>query len=301
VTDITPLVVHRLDVVDSTNDYLLRLEPVRGDRFTVAVARSQSAGRGRSGRPFLAEKDAALLVSIRWPTWVERLDPESLVFCAGACAALAGLDAARAVIGRGGRGESQGREVSALDRYPSVGLKWPNDLMGSGRARSAGKVGGVLVESHPSRRDPRTRAVVTGIGLNVNSAPALEGDYRAISLAELVAVGSRSPDAHLARIETAFEAFLEAFLARAELVAATGGIPDEILREYRQECWTVGQEVSLYLGGGPGRARASRLTGRAVGVDSVGRLLVLSVEGSLSAVAIGEVGVRPKNPAGAQG
>jgi len=112
----------RLGSVTSTQDVAREL-PIG----SVVVADHQTAGRGRLSHRWEAPPGTALLVS-----FVLRPDPH-LSLAVGVAAA-----------------EACGKDVR---------LKWPNDLLLSGR-----KVGGILIESSASK-------AICGIGINLTWAP----------------------------------------------------------------------------------------------------------------------------------
>ena len=129
--------VRRFEELDSTNRYLLDEARAGASEGIVAVADHQTAGRGRLGRTWETEREAALLVSflLRPSLPVDRLH---LVTAAVAVAAAAACESVAAV---------------------RPDLKWPNDLLVGDR-----KLAGVLAEAD-------LPAVVVGIGINVRSAP----------------------------------------------------------------------------------------------------------------------------------
>ena len=127
--------------VASTNDVAAGLAPTF-PAGTVVAAESQSRGRGRRGRRWLAESGSSLLFSLILPHAPPPVAHSLLV--AGA--------AARALISQCG---------------VPVRVKWPNDLVvvGGSDADDGGpgmrKLGGVLCEL-------RNGAAIAGAGLNVN-------------------------------------------------------------------------------------------------------------------------------------
>jgi BirA family biotin operon repressor/biotin-[acetyl-CoA-carboxylase] ligase len=129
--------VRRFEELDSTNRYLLDEARAGAREGVVAVADHQTAGRGRLGRTWDTQPEAALLVSfLLRPTLPG--DRLHLVTAAVAVAAAAACE-----------------DVAGV--RPE--LKWPNDLLVGDR-----KLAGVLAEADlPS--------VVVGIGINVRSAP----------------------------------------------------------------------------------------------------------------------------------
>lgn len=136
-----------LDVCGSTNDEAARLARAGASHGTVVVARAQTAGRGRDGRPWASPTDSGLYVSIvvRPPLPLASVPPMTLAIGVGVC------DAVRPLV-------------------PSARLKWPNDLLVGDR-----KLAGVLVESQS--QGGKLDAVIVGIGINLQGpfAPELAG------------------------------------------------------------------------------------------------------------------------------
>ena len=121
--------------IDSTNRYLLD-EAARGaPEGVVAVADTQSAGRGRLGRQWRSPRDASLLVSVLLRPALDAEHAPLLVTAAALTAA------------------------EVVERLAGIAarVKWPNDLLVADR-----KLAGVLAEALPGR------AVVVGMGLNVH-------------------------------------------------------------------------------------------------------------------------------------
>jgi BirA family biotin operon repressor/biotin-[acetyl-CoA-carboxylase] ligase len=142
-------------------------------------------------------------------------------------------------------------------------LKWPNDVLVEDR-----KVGGILTERIDTPGGP---AVVVGVGLNVDQTRAELPHAAATSLVlEGVAVDRTALlGALLERLRTEYDAF-----GRGELAALRSA--------YAGACATVGREVRVELPTG------EPLTGRAVGIDEGGRLLV-SGPGGVVPVSAGDV------------
>lgn len=146
----TPFPAHleQFDRVGSTNDVVRDWLAAGHQEVCLAVAREQTAGRGRSGRTWIAPPDAALLLSLGFrPTW---LAPDR-AWQLAAIVSLAMADAADAIAGLAGG---------------TIRLKWPNDLVVDGEDGLPRKLGGVLGETDGlGTADPR---VVVGIGLNAD-------------------------------------------------------------------------------------------------------------------------------------
>jgi BirA family biotin operon repressor/biotin-[acetyl-CoA-carboxylase] ligase len=123
--------------VPSTNDRARSLARAGAPAWTVVVADTQTAGRGRSGAAWLSSPGAGLWVSVL-------LRPRSAA-TSGSIPLLTGVALARALE----------TEADASGAELTVGLKWPNDLHVEGR-----KVAGILCETVEN-------AVVIGVGLNL--------------------------------------------------------------------------------------------------------------------------------------
>ncbi|WP_333678711.1 biotin--[acetyl-CoA-carboxylase] ligase [Dyella sp.] len=128
--------------IDSTSSELQR----RGGAadFSVVMAETQTAGRGRRGRSWLSPPGMNIYLSC-----LKRFD--------AGFAALSGLSLATGVIVL--------RALQALG-IDGARLKWPNDVLAD-----SGKLAGILVELSGEYQGPC--AAVVGIGLNVRLTDAL--------------------------------------------------------------------------------------------------------------------------------
>ena len=127
------------DEIGSTNDYLLAEPPPSAGQGRVAIAKHQTAGRGRRGQKWQSSSSSSICLSISH-TFAGK--PENLASIALAI----GVSIAAALRNRGA---------------VNVALKWPNDLM-----IDDAKLGGILAEVHSSQTGATT--VVVGIGLNID-------------------------------------------------------------------------------------------------------------------------------------
>ncbi|SEP06401.1 BirA family transcriptional regulator, biotin operon repressor / biotin-[acetyl-CoA-carboxylase] ligase [Luteibacter sp. UNC138MFCol5.1] len=123
--------------IDSTSSEIARRIPVLDD-LAFVMAETQSAGRGRRGRPWLSPPGMNLYLSV-----LKRFD--------GGFASLSGLSLAVGVMLVRALGELGIR---------TAGLKWPNDVL-AGNA----KLAGILVELSGEYSGPC--AAVIGVGLNI--------------------------------------------------------------------------------------------------------------------------------------
>lgn len=129
--------------LDSTSSELQRRGADASD-FSIVMAETQTAGRGRRGRSWLSPPGLNLYVSC-----LKRFD--------AGFASLSGLSLATGVI-----------VLRALHALGIAGprLKWPNDVLAEG-----GKLAGILVELSGEYQGPC--AAIVGIGLNLRLTPAL--------------------------------------------------------------------------------------------------------------------------------
>jgi len=139
-----------------------------------------------------------------------------------------------------------------------VTCKWPNDLL----LRDGSKVGGILLESNVS--DGAVRYVVVGVGVNLEP-PRDQPDAGGIGPAGL-------------------RELLEAFITRFAKVYTASDIafPQRVRNAWLSQSATIGQIVRAETVDG------REVTGRAVGIDDFGSLLLSTDEGE-ARVAFGEV------------
>jgi BirA family biotin operon repressor/biotin-[acetyl-CoA-carboxylase] ligase len=254
--------------VASTQDVVRGWLDTGTPEVCLAVADEQTAGRGRSGRTWVAPPGSALLLSLGFrPSWLAAGHAWRLA----ATVSLAMADAA---------------EDAAGLRDRAIRLKWPNDLvieddapeqagtgLGGGAVR---KLGGLLGESDGlGTAEPR---VVIGIGLNADWDADRFPDELAATMTSLrVASGGRPIDTSV---------LLDEFLSRLEvrveaLRAGRFDVGDWAVRQL-----TTGRVVRLE---GHAATAEERL---AVGVDpATGALLVAdpAAPGGERAIHAGEV------------
>jgi BirA family biotin operon repressor/biotin-[acetyl-CoA-carboxylase] ligase len=281
---VTPFIARqeRFAQVDSTQDVVRAWLAAGTPEVCLAVADEQAAGRGRSGRTWVAPAGRALLLSLGFrPTW---LAPEH-AWRLAATVSLAMADAA---------------EDTAGLRDRAIRLKWPNDLVveddlpgeegtgfGGGAIR---KLSGVLGETDGLGTE--APQVVVGIGINADWAAA---DFPADLAATMTSLRHAS-DGRPISLAFLLDGFLSRLEARVEALRASRfDVGDWVARQL-----TTGRLVRLE---GHGPVAEERL---AVGVDPAsGALLVAddTVPGGERAVHAGEVtrirlaeATRPESP-----
>jgi BirA family biotin operon repressor/biotin-[acetyl-CoA-carboxylase] ligase len=131
--------IYTFDTIDSTNNCARALAGCWAEEGTVIIAEQQTAGRGRLGRPWVANPNENLTFSVI-------LRPGLLPDQLNIIPLYVAVAVTQAV-----------QNVTGL----SVECKWPNDLLIKGR-----KFGGILIEG--SVKQNAVEYVVVGIGVNVN-------------------------------------------------------------------------------------------------------------------------------------
>jgi BirA family biotin operon repressor/biotin-[acetyl-CoA-carboxylase] ligase len=234
--------------IDSTNEAARERAETGAPAGTIVVCREQTAGRGRAGRDWYSPRDAGLYLSmILRPRDLSHPAPVSI---------LAGL------------GVVERLDAAFSGLRPA--LKWPNDIVASGR-----KLGGVLAEA--SWSEARPRYLVIGVGINVRAlGRAAPPDVleRATSLATEL-------DRKVPLVEVADAAIegLETWL-REPPVTLAGTVLDRV----DQYDWLRDRRAVLTL---PGEGPAQ--TGTCVGIAPDGALLFRPDRGALRRVTDGVV------------
>lgn len=211
------ILASRLDYVaetGSTNSDLTRMacspEAANWPDFSVLVAGFQSAGRGRSGREWLAPAGSSLFVSLllRPGVTIDRLAWLPL---------MAGL----------------GLQQTASGILPeaSVGIKWPNDLLIGSK-----KAAGVLSELLPDQN-----GVVVGVGVNLTQAADQLPVETATSLAIEGAEGVLADD-FLAGFLENFQRLYLAWVGSGGDAQASG-LHDQVVAN----CASIGREVRAIM------------------------------------------------------
>lgn len=244
----------------STNDLARAAASSGADEWTVFIADTQSAGRGRMGRTWIDEPGSSLLMSILLRPGT---DP-SLVM---SLSLLAGLSVCKEIENHCGLKAS---------------LKWPNDIIWSGM-----KIGGILIES--ASTGGSLHYAIAGIGLNLNNRIIPEGIS---GKATSVFLATRRV---FERIEIA-KGIVAFFKDHYDEWLGTLGIAEEVnnrnrpgyLEEYVKYCITIGSHVVIERNDGI-------LHGIAEDVDKNGALLVRLANGSRLSILSGEVSIRGIN------
>ena len=203
-----------LSEAGSTNSELVASTTAGGPPWSVVVTTSQTAGRGRLGRTWVAPPGRTIAVSVALPFGVAALDRLGWVPLA------AGLAMTRAV-------------ASLVPRHVAS-LKWPNDVQVDGL-----KVSGLLAELVPA-----ASMIVVGAGLNLTMTDEELPTDTSTSLTLLGASAEGIVDAALAAyLRELFDVHTR--LLDADFDADASGVRAEVIAR----CGTIGRDVRVELPG----------------------------------------------------
>lgn len=209
-----PLELRVEDSLPGTNAALRRMAEQGAPEGTVLVARSQTAGRGRSGRVFYSPEGSGVYLSVL-------LRPRMSAAQSPLLTAMAAVAAARAA-----------EEISGQE----IRIKWVNDLWRQGK-----KVCGILTEAALDLESGGLQYVVLGPGFNLTVPDGgWPEELRGIAGALF---DNTPPPGTRARLAAAF---LRQFFA---LYADQN--PASFLPEYRRRQLLLGQMVEIQMPGHP--------------------------------------------------
>ncbi len=241
--------IHHFDIIDSTNTKAKELGAKGAPHGTVLIADQQTGGRGRLGRSFHSPPGSGIYLSVILRPQCHASELMHLTCATGT----AMCDAVEAACGI------------------RPGIKWTNDLVLEKK-----KLGGILTELSLNSTGNVNFAVV-GIGINCTQQPSdFPEDIRAIATSLKMAAAipidrSRVIGAMLVSLEKMSQIL---FTQKAQIMA-----------QYRSDCITVGQEISVIAG-------ENVRYGTALSVDEEGALVVQFSDGHTEAVSSGEVSIR---------
>ena len=238
-----------LPQVDSTNDYLKKRAAEGAPHGTTALSDYQTGGHGRRGRSFLSPPGVGLYLSILLRP---ECPPTQLMHLT--CAA--GVAMCNAI------------EESVGFR---PGIKWTNDIVYGRR-----KLGGILTELRLNAKGLVDYAIV---GIGINCCQRLQDfppEIREVAGSLSMVTGQEIDRFRVAAAE------LDALYDMSIRLLTE---QDDLISQYRKDCITIGQDISLVRG-------EEIRHGKALDVDDAGALVVLFPDGHTEAINSGEVSVR---------
>ena len=241
--------ISHFTTVESTNTLAKNLGAQGAPHGTVLIADAQTGGRGRMGRSFHSPAGSGIYLSL-----ILRPECHASQLMHLTCAvAVAMCDAVH----------------QACGIHP--GIKWINDLVYDSR-----KLGGILTELS-LRSDGTVEYAVIGIGINCSQrAEDFPEDIRSIATSLFIATKKDVCRSKIAAcmIEALKKMSNNLFTAKVD-----------IMDRYRQNCITLGKDVSIHRDG-------NVCYGVASDMDENGTLIVDFADGHRETVGAGEVSVR---------
>ncbi|MFY9556476.1 MAG: biotin--[acetyl-CoA-carboxylase] ligase [Blastocatellia bacterium] len=237
----------RFETVSSTNDVARELAASGTPEGLCVISREQTAGRGSQGRSWVSTRCSGLYFSVILRPEINAA--KGMVLTLAAAVAVA--------------------ETLKLDFNVNADIKWPNDVLASGR-----KICGILVES--AIEGDRLQYAVMGIGVNIShSAFPAEIENSATSL--LVETGrSIEPEQFLEPLLERLQYWYQATIVDGARVIAR---------------W---EELSSYARGCAVRVatREDSIEGVTRGLAKGGALIVEMLSGETREIISGEVTLR---------
>lgn len=238
--------IHHFLETGSTNDAARQLAEQGAPEGTLVLAEEQTQGRGRLGRSWVSERSAGIYGSILLRPILKPRDAAVLTLVA----AVAGSEAIEWACGL------------------RADIKWPNDLLLSGR-----KCCGILSEMQAEMGD--IRYVIVGIGINVNHSVFPE------ELAQRATSFRIEGKQIYSRVVVLCE-----FLLRFELLyddLQRGSLTTVLQRWVDRSSFAFGKQVTVDLGSG------KKLDGQTAGLSALGNLKVKLPDGRLEEVLSGDI------------
>ena len=240
---------HHFPTIDSTNDHLKRLAREGAPHGTVVLAEHQSAGHGRLGRSFQSSANVGVYTSVLLRPSCRPTELMHLT-CAAAVAMCEAVE-------------------NAVGLRP--GIKWTNDLVFGKK-----KLGGILTELGFTA-DGKVDYAIVGIGINCcQKTEDFAPEIRDIAASLAMVTGKKIDRSIIAA------AMMEALHHMDQQLLSE---KPSILQQYRKDCITIGQDISIVHGD-------EVRYGTALSVDEDGALAVRFTDGSIGVVNSGEVSVR---------
>ena len=234
--------------LDSTNTKVRELACQGAEEGTVVVAEKQTAGKGRRGRNWESPAGTNIYMSVLLRPQIEANKAPMLTL-------VMAYSIGRVLKERG---------------YETIQIKWPNDLVLSGK-----KICGILTEAELNGQE--IDHVIVGVGINVNEKEFPEELLDKATSLYLEKGIKENREILVEDVLNTFAVDYEKFLKEENLSL--------IKDEYNQMLVNYHREVRVL---DPG----NEYTAFAHGINDMGELLVEKADGSMEAVYAGEVSVR---------
>lgn len=236
------------DRLDSTNLEARRLAETGINGEFVIWAKSQSSGRGRSNKHWVSE-EGNLYISLL-------LRPMCRLNCLtqfSFITSLALYDALYSIL----KEENINVDIS---------LKWPNDVLISGKKSS-----GILLESVTLANNPHADYLIVGVGVNVNNPPQIT-DYEVTSLIDHINAAQET-GVVLDRFMTAFDRYYRRWEKEGFL---------KLRRLWLSKAYNINKVVTVKIG-------KNRVSGIFKDIDLNGSMRIRLASGQIYTISAGEV------------
>ena len=249
--------LHWFDEVGSTNDVLRELVLSTPDsvvdRMVVATS-SQTSGRGRLGREWIAPRGKTLAFSVLVQSF-NAISPTWLPLIAGS--------AVRRALQR---------RVTEAGVRATFGVKWPNDVLVTEPSRASGKIAGILSEMLLDS------SVIVGVGINTTMGTHERPVETASSLALL------EPNSTLSDHDELLAGVLkELFLLLDRASSGAPGAAEQVHAMVSGDSATLGTQVVALMPSG------EQVRGVAVRLAADGALVIRVADGREVVVAAGDI------------
>ncbi|MCK9478162.1 MAG: biotin--[acetyl-CoA-carboxylase] ligase [Firmicutes bacterium] len=222
--------VFEFDEVFSTNTLLKEGDYPIG---SVALARTQTGGKGRGGKSFYSPPCGIYMSMV---VGFESIFDKLFIPIKAAVSA-----------------------HDVLSKYTDCKIKWPNDIVAGGK-----KLCGILSEGYNDK-------VIAGVGVNLNTPPKYFADNSLPYATSLYEQTGKSFD-----VKTVAHEILTAYSLQQS--------KDVILEKYKENCLTIGRQITVLQGN-------KKYDATAIGLTQNGELIILS-DGKKLTLNSGEVSIR---------
>lgn len=269
--------------IDSTNSRLLA--DLRSGELDLSVhhlytADEQTAGRGQHGRSWISPKGNVLLSFYTPMTAVADAQTTALAKLSGVFSLLVGYFLAKmpAIV--------QLNQQRQRQNLPMIGVKWANDLgFYDEQYRLFQKLAGILIEPVYADYQGKNRliGVITGVGLNVATAPQIaDGLYQATCVRDLWQGNDWQNPVDW------YEPMCQAICQATTLHNAFDqqSVRTKFIDDFNACHLLMGREVGIFA---QDQMQAPSAVGHCVGIDEQGALLLRGADGRIERIFAGMV------------
>ena len=201
--------IRHYEELDSTSEEAKKMAEDNVAEGTVVIAKHQTAGKGRMGREWIAQKGMNLSMSMVLRPDMEATDIAQLTLLTGIAI------------------------CDTLKEYSiETKIKWPNDILLNRK-----KISGILLES--KLEASCVKFVVLGVGINVNNEE-MEAELQQKASSLWIETGKKFDITKLA------QDLLDNFRALYNTFLQTGFSP--FAKEYNELCYNISQKVKCIWG-----------------------------------------------------